>query len=68
MVTVEIESPRGRAALELAVDGRRVSRAALTTPSPGAHELIERVALDAELADALVAVASLDISPWEVDG
>lgn len=68
LVAAEVESPRGRASLELAVDGRRVVRAALTTPSPGAQELIERVALDAELADALVAVASLDISPWEVDG
>ncbi len=43
--------------------GSRMSR----SPSTALAALVPRVVEQAELADALVAIASLDISPWEMD-
>lgn len=62
-----IETPRGRAALRLAVESGVVRDVTLQAPSAGLIGLVEPVAVGAELADALTGVASLDISPWEVD-
>lgn len=60
-----VETPRGTARLSTAGDATRITEVDLTTPSQASLELIEKVAVGLELADALVAVASLDISPWE---
>ncbi len=61
-----VETPRGKASLRLSLRGRGVSGLELHTPSTLHIELVESVAKERELADALVGVASLDISPWEV--
>lgn len=61
----KVETPRGEAVLELRVDGSEVANAKLVAPSSALLNLIERVAVGFELADALTAIGSLDISPWE---
>ena len=62
-----IETPRGAATLQLTLDGEAVREAHLDAPS-GAHApLVAAVTEGRELADALVGVASLDLSPWELD-
>jgi Ni,Fe-hydrogenase III large subunit len=61
-----IETPRGAAGLKVELAEGVVSRFELDTPSSKHLELVQAVAEGAELADALVGVASLDISPWEV--
>ena len=62
-----VETPRGAATLSLAVEGGMVGEATLDTPSMHNRTLIEKVAEGRELADALTGVASLDLSPWEMD-
>ena len=62
-----IETPRGSATLRLNVRGGDVQVAALDTPSTAHAALLPAVAEGRELADALVAIASLDLSPWEID-
>jgi Ni,Fe-hydrogenase III large subunit len=62
-----IETARGRATLRLEVRGGEVRVAALDTPCVVEAGLVPAVAEGHELADALVAVASLDLSPWEID-
>jgi Ni,Fe-hydrogenase III large subunit len=44
----------------------RVTSLTLDTPSARHLALVKTVTDQAELADALVAVASLDLSPWEM--
>jgi len=65
--TATVETPRGAATLSLAVEGGMVREVMLDTPSMHNRTLIEKVAEGRELADALVGVASLDLSPWEMD-
>ena len=59
-----LETPRGPATLHLTLKDGMVSSAHLTTPfaTLAAHvpELVEQM----ELADALTAIASLDLDPW----
>ena len=62
-----VETPRGRATLTIEGDSDHIAKARLETPSSALVKLINGVAVDLELADALIAIASLDISPWEVD-
>lgn len=62
----DIETPRGAARLKLITDGGRVTDAELKRPSQPLVPLIERMTQGLELADALVAVHSLDPSPWEL--
>ncbi len=62
----EVETPRGLARLQLDVDKGRVISAHLITPSTQHITLIEQMIMHQELGDALVAVGSLDISPWEI--
>lgn len=62
-----VETPRGAASLDIEVDGGYVRRALVLTPSVAHVPLLSRVAEGAELADALVGIASLDLSPWEMD-
>ena len=61
-----VESPRGPARLEVTLEEGAVVAANLDTPSSRHLELVGAVAEGRELADALVGVASLDLSPWEV--
>jgi Ni,Fe-hydrogenase III large subunit len=60
-----VETPRGTARLRVTAIKGKVEEAELDTPSALTVNLIERVAVGLELADALAATASLDISPWE---
>ncbi len=62
-----VETPRGAAALRLAVAAGMVQDAMLDTPSLHNETLVTTVAEGREMADALVGVASLDLSPWEMD-
>lgn len=64
--TAVIETPRGTARLRVALDGGSVTGVEIDTPSARHLGLVEGVAKERELADALVGVASLDLSPWEV--
>jgi Ni,Fe-hydrogenase III large subunit len=64
--TARIETPRGTAELRVELEEGVVSRLELDAPSSGHLELVKPVAEGEELADALVGIASLDLSPWEV--
>ncbi len=62
-----VETPRGAATLRLRVAAGMVQDAMLDTPSLHNETLVTTVAEGREMADALVSVASLDLSPWEMD-
>lgn len=62
-----IETPRGAASLHIEVHHGHVQVAHLTVPSSQHARLVQHVVGQAELADALVGIASLDLSPWEMD-
>lgn len=64
--TARIETPRGAAELRVELEEGAVSRLELESPSSEHLELVKPVAEGEELADALVGIASLDLSPWEV--
>lgn len=61
-----VETPRGRAGLTLTLDHGRVVSAELDTPCSHHIDLVAGLVEQQELGDALVAVGSLDLSPWEV--
>jgi len=61
-----VETPRGAATLRVKLQGDVVSATELTTPSSLHHQFIGAVAEEREVADALLGVASLDLSPWGV--
>lgn len=56
------------AQLRVKLTDGRVVEADLDTPSDVNIALVETVTAQQELGDALAAVASLDLSPWEVRG
>ncbi|GBE08764.1 formate hydrogenlyase subunit 5 precursor [bacterium BMS3Abin11] len=62
----EVETPRGLAKLQLTLEMGKVTTAQLDTPSTHHLTLIEPLIEQQELGDALVAVGSLDLSPWEI--
>jgi Ni,Fe-hydrogenase III large subunit len=62
-----VETPRGAATLRVQLDGGRVTQVELWSPSQRLAELISPVSEGRELADALLGIASLDVSPWELD-
>jgi Ni,Fe-hydrogenase III large subunit len=62
-----IETPRGEARLRIVVAHGTVTEARLESPSTALIRLVPDIAEGEEVADALVAVASLDLSPWEVE-
>ena len=66
--TATAETPRGTASLSLIVDEGTVVAFQLDTPSMLHRALIKPVSEQREVADALVGIASLDLSPWEVIG
>lgn len=59
-----VETPRGPARLRVRIEDGMVRSAELETPSGRHAQLVEDVALEHEVADALAGVASLDLSPW----
>jgi Ni,Fe-hydrogenase III large subunit len=61
-----IETPRGAATLRIMLEGGTVRAAELDTPSTKNMDLIGVLTEGKEVGDALVGVASLDLSPWEV--
>ncbi len=61
-----VETPRGMACLQLTLEMGEVVAAQLETPSTHHLTLIGALIEQQELGDALVAVGSLDLSPWEV--
>lgn len=61
-----VETPRGRATLRISAKEGEVRVAELHTPSTEHIALIETVAEGRELADALIGIASLDLSAWAV--
>ncbi len=62
-----VETPRGTATLALTLENGQVTATDLKTPSTINIALVSAVTEQRELADALVGVASLDLSPWEID-
>lgn len=64
--TATVETPRGAATLSLILDEGTVVAFDLDTPSTLHLGLIKPVSEQREVADALVGIASLDLSPWEV--
>ena len=62
-----VETPRGAAQLHLVVEHGSMVTAHLDPPSTPHIGLVPDITAGEEVADALVAVASLDLSPWEVD-
>ncbi len=61
-----VETPRGEASLKLTLEMGKVVAAQLETPSTRHFKLIKPLIDQQELGDALVAVGSLDLSPWEI--
>jgi Ni,Fe-hydrogenase III large subunit len=61
-----VETPRGAATLRVAPEGGELRDLKLETPSARHLRLVGTVTEGEELADALVGVASLDLSPWGV--
>jgi Ni,Fe-hydrogenase III large subunit len=61
-----VETPRGAARLRLVVEQGTVVTVHLDPPSAGHIALVPGIVTGEEVADALVTVASLDLSPWEV--
>ena len=63
-----IETPRGAAQLRVRLVDGKVVQADLDTPSTVNLALVETLTAQQELGDALTAVVSLDLSPWEILG
>ena len=63
-----VETPRGTATLLLTLEDGEVTNAELDSPSMFNVRLVEAVTVGKEVADALVGVGSLDLSPWEMSG
>ncbi len=61
-----IETPRGKATLQLSMDKGFVSSVHLEAPSNHHLSLLDALTDQQELGDALIAVGSLDLSPWEI--
>jgi Ni,Fe-hydrogenase III large subunit len=61
-----VETPRGTATLRVTVREDAVTALDLTTPSTAHLAFVTPVAEGREVADALVGIASLDLSPWEL--
>ena len=65
--TAALEMPRGEASIHVVLDQGEVSAVDVSVPSSMHVDMLPVVAEGVELADSLVATASLDISPWELD-
>ncbi|MCW9706228.1 hypothetical protein [Fodinibius salsisoli] len=65
--TAKLESPRGTLSLHITVENGKVTRVQIETPSKPLAALVPTLTEEEELSDALVQIASLDISPWEIE-
>jgi Ni,Fe-hydrogenase III large subunit len=61
-----VETPRGMASLQVTLDKGKVIAARLDTPSTGHLTVVDAITAQQALGDALLAVGSLDLSPWEI--
>ena len=61
-----VETPRGAARLRLTMTDGKITAAQIGTPTAAHIALIGAVTEGRELGDALTAIGSLDISPWEM--
>lgn len=61
-----VETPRGAATLRVVLEDGEITAAELETPSAKHIRLVGAVTEGREVADALVGVASLDLSPWSM--
>ncbi|MGB3683624.1 MAG: hypothetical protein WA990_14190 [Rubrobacteraceae bacterium] len=66
--TATVETPRGTAAIGVTLEDGKITAAELDAPSKRNVRLVEAVTVGKEVADALVGVGSLDLSPWEMSG
>ena len=62
--TATLETPRGPATLHLTLKGGTVASAHLKTPFSDLAAHVPDMIKQMELADALTAIASLDLDPW----
>jgi len=62
---VFLKTPRGKAELSIALANGKVSKAQFFSPSAKKITLIPQLVQNSEVGDALIAISSLDISPWE---
>jgi Ni,Fe-hydrogenase III large subunit len=62
----DVETPRGAASLRVTLVDGQVADVNVDLPSDRLATLVEPIARDREVADALLGVASLDLSPWEL--
>jgi len=65
---VKLESPRGTLKLSISVENGAIEKLQIESPSKPLAALVPTLTDEAELSDALVQIASLDISPWEIKG
>ncbi len=61
-----LKTPRGKAELSIILESGKISAVSFSSPSAKKIELIPQLVQNSEVGDALIAIASLDISPWEV--
>jgi Ni,Fe-hydrogenase III large subunit len=61
-----VETPRGTATLEVALQSGQVTAYTLHAPSALHVALVNEFVREQELGDALKTIASLDISPWTI--
>jgi Ni,Fe-hydrogenase III large subunit len=59
-----VETPRGPATLHLMIEAGAVKSAHLTTPFDALAAEVPAMVAQMELADALIAIGSLDLDPW----
>ena len=59
-----VETPRGAAHLTVELDGGTLANAMYQLPCAAHMELLGDMIKDQEIGDALVAIGSLDLSPW----
>ena len=64
--TATIETPRGTVTLGLTLEDGTVTAVEFDAPSTRNIRLVEAVTVGKEVADALVGIGSLDLSPWEM--
>jgi Ni,Fe-hydrogenase III large subunit len=62
-----VETPRGMASLTARFANGQAVDIAIDTPSNTHLHLVDHIASGRELSDALLGIASLDLSPWELD-
>ncbi|WP_159039951.1 hypothetical protein [Christiangramia fulva] len=65
--TAKIETATGTACLSLKIKDGGIIKIKLSTPSLGLAAMIPRISMQEELSDVLAGIASLGISPWEID-